>query len=586
MNQAEFTSIFCERPQNFAWFLGAGASRTAGLPAATDILWEIKRRYYCREENQELSRQDIQNPAIKDRIQSFMESRGFPPEGAPDEYTTYFEKVFGADKERQRRYLRAILSEDRVTLSVGNRVFGALLSSALCRAAFTTNFDSVVEKAVAEVAGISLSAYHLEGPGAALQALNNEEFPFYCKLHGDFRYDSLKNLAVDLATQNAELGACLVSAANRFGFIVAGYSGRDASIMDLLCSVLASHNPFPHGLFWLGKKGSPRLPSVTELLQRAQKRGVKTGYIEIETFDVLMLRLWRNIEPKPPELDAKVRKARLVAVDIPIPDKGSGSPVIRLNALPVELPAQCLSLSFRRPIEFNEARRTRDNAKAHLILARSQTIVCWGDQSVIKKTFGDDLLSVTPVDLSRDLSRPDTLHLRGFIEEAICWALARGKPLSTRSERSGAYLIANPKAPGQEVFTQLAKTAGGVAGNIGGLMTPPTPEHPKTEQVRWAEALRLSVDRKNGRTWLLIEPDIWIWPPRSRQDATTFLDKRRANRFNSKHDALLNDWIRIILATDERNSDVAVQTFDGDSGAGNPSFHIGTRTAFSKRRAP
>src|SRR5437762_8755049 len=93
IDQAQLTDIICERPQNFAWFLGAGASRTAGLPAATDILWNIKRRYYCREENQELSRQDIQNPAIKDRIQGFMNSRGFPLEGTPDEYPTYFEKV-------------------------------------------------------------------------------------------------------------------------------------------------------------------------------------------------------------------------------------------------------------------------------------------------------------------------------------------------------------------------------------------------------------------------------------------------------------------------------------------------------------
>lgn len=45
MNQADFASVFCERPQNFAWFLGAGASRTAGLPAATDTLWDIGRRY-------------------------------------------------------------------------------------------------------------------------------------------------------------------------------------------------------------------------------------------------------------------------------------------------------------------------------------------------------------------------------------------------------------------------------------------------------------------------------------------------------------------------------------------------------------
>jgi hypothetical protein len=51
-----------------------------------------------------------------------------------------------------------------------------------------------------EVSCQSLSAHHLEGSHTANKALNNEEFPIYCKLHGDFRYDSLKNLPGDLAT--------------------------------------------------------------------------------------------------------------------------------------------------------------------------------------------------------------------------------------------------------------------------------------------------------------------------------------------------------------------------------------------------
>src|SRR5437588_4939472 len=130
MTQAELTGIFCARPQNFAWFLGAGASRTAGLPTAVDIMWDLKRRYYCQEENQDISRQDIQNEAVKERIQSFVESRGFPALWSDGEYAAYFEKIFGDNKERQRKYLRAILSEEHVRLSVGSRVLGALLSSA------------------------------------------------------------------------------------------------------------------------------------------------------------------------------------------------------------------------------------------------------------------------------------------------------------------------------------------------------------------------------------------------------------------------------------------------------------------------
>src|SRR5262249_6804532 len=94
MDQNQLTSLFGARPQNFAWFVGAGASRSAGLPTAADIIWDLKRRYYCQEENQDISRQDINSATVKARIQGFMDSRGLPAPWAPDEYGTYFEKIF------------------------------------------------------------------------------------------------------------------------------------------------------------------------------------------------------------------------------------------------------------------------------------------------------------------------------------------------------------------------------------------------------------------------------------------------------------------------------------------------------------
>jgi SIR2-like domain len=262
-----------------------------GPAYATDIIWDLKRQYYCREENQEITRQDVQNSAVRERIQSFVEGRGFPAQSDHNEYTIYFEKMFGGDKERQRKYLKNALSEDLVTLSVGCRVLGALMISGLCRVVFTPNFDSVVEKAVAEMGGQSISAYHLEGSRSAVEALNNEEFPLYCKLHGDFRYDSLKNLAPDLERQNEALSDCLVNASNRLGFIVAGYSGRDASIMSHFHKALDSHNPFPHGLYWTAIKGFAIPASVNDLLKRAREKGVDAAYVPIETFDALLLRL-------------------------------------------------------------------------------------------------------------------------------------------------------------------------------------------------------------------------------------------------------------------------------------------------------
>ncbi|HUK22498.1 MAG TPA: SIR2 family protein [Gemmatimonadales bacterium] len=585
MNQAEFTGLFSVSPQNFAWFLGAGASRAAGLPTATDVLWDMKRRYYCQQENQEITRHDVHNPAVRERIQAYFDSRNFPSQGALNEYSAYFEKIFGEDKERQRRYLKAILSEEQVTLSVGNRVLGALLSSGLTRAAFTTNFDTVVERAVAEVSGKSLSAYHLEGSSTAVQALNNEEFPLYCKLHGDFRYDSIKNLSADLATQNDALSKCLVNAGNRFGFVVAGYSGRDSSVMDLFREVLNSHNPFPHGFFWLTLKGSTVLPVVTELLEIANQHDVRATLIEIETFDALMLRVWRNIESKFGGLDARVRKAQALTVNIPLPPAGTAKPVIRLNALPVvERPSQSLALSFQQGLTFTDVRRIRDGVKADLILGNSQSILCWGSEQKIRQTFGGKLAALKPENLPARMSTPETLHLKGFLEEALGRALTRGKPLSTRSLREGVSLIAKPSAPRPELLDPLRSVTGEIAGEVPGLVTTPSNPREKPEKVRWAESIRVSLDEKDGRTWLVLEPDIWIWPKYSRRAAAPFLDSRRADRFNNKQNALLSAWIRIILGTDDLNKEVTMCAFDDQAGPSNPAFRIVTRSAFSRRR--
>lgn len=586
MDQGDFISIFCARPQNFAWFLGAGASRTAGLPTAIDIIWDLKRRYYCREENQDISRQDIQNDAVMAYIQAFMDSRGFPTQWADDEYPLYFEKIFGDDKERQRKYLKSILSEDHVTLSVGNRVLGALMASGLCRTVFTTNFDSVLEKAVAEVAGQSLAAYHLEGSHAANQALNNEEFPIYCKLHGDFRHENLKNLPADVVAQNAALSECLVNAGNRFGFIVTGYSGRDESVMRLFHAVLESGNSFPHGLFWTGIKGSVIPPRVENLLEQAQAKNVNAQYVPIETFDALLLRLWRNIDAKSAELDAQVRKSRTASVNIPLPHAGSKKPILRLNALPViSMPKQCLELSFRTPKDWHDLRQARNDSGGNLILTKSDTIWCWGSQQTIKETFGNDLSSIQPRDLPTDLGAPKNLHVKGFIAEALCTAMTRGRPLLSRTTRTAAFLIADSHAEDQSALESLFPLVGKTSGTIPGLFALPTDDHPHRENVAWSEAVRVSIDLKDGKLWLLLDPDIWIWPPRARESAANFLDERRGDRYNKKYNTLLDAWVRLILGTEERDSEIPLSAFDKGPDSENPSFVIGSRTAFSRRLA-
>src|SRR6186713_3034636 len=53
-----------------AWLLRAGASQSAGPPTATDIIWNLKRRFYCSEEQQAISANDL--PTTRALCSSFL----------------------------------------------------------------------------------------------------------------------------------------------------------------------------------------------------------------------------------------------------------------------------------------------------------------------------------------------------------------------------------------------------------------------------------------------------------------------------------------------------------------------------------
>jgi len=584
LKQEEFISVFCERPQNFAWFLGAGASRTAGLPTATDVIWDLKRRHYCQEENQDISRQDIQSDAVRSRIQSFMDSRCFPPIWSPEEYPTYFEKIFGSNLERQRKYLRAILSEENVSLAVGNRVFGALLSAGLTRISFTTNFDSVIEKAVAEVAGKSLSAFHLEGSKAANAALNNEEFPILCKLHGDFRYESLKNLPADLQAQDEELAKCFVNASSRFGMVVAGYSGRDESIAKLFEQALSAANPFPHGLYWTELSSTPVSPRVETLLKEAKNKGVRASVVRIETFDSLMLRLWKNLPKKPAGLEEKVRKTKFSPANIPLQKMGDGTAIIRINALPIiAKPKRCTTLRFASAIDWDDLRAARQRSENSIILMKADEVLGWGRKEDFERSFDKAIVSLDTRDLPQDLAHASNLSIKRFVEDAVCLALVKGKPLLTRTTGKGAFIIVDAHAEDVGPLEILQSRVGKPYGLVNGILTEPTEKHPTPEKVYWAEAARISVDSKNGQDWLIVDPDIWIWPNRARHLAREFLDQRRKDRFNQKYNGILDAWIQLLLASDDRATPVKLSAFESGDEIQNPTFTIFSRSGFSRR---
>ena len=130
-----------------------------------------------------------------------------------------------------------------------------------------------------------------------------------------------------------------------------------------------------------------------------QAKGVNARHVQIETFDAMMLRLWRNIDQKPIDLNAKVQRTNSTSVNIPLPATGRGKPLLRFNALPVrKLPTHCLSLSFKKPKEWADLREARNKSKGQLIFTKTDAVWCWGARETITAQFGDDLVSISQID--------------------------------------------------------------------------------------------------------------------------------------------------------------------------------------------
>lgn len=339
----DFARRFSMRSGRLMWFLGAGASASAGIPTAWHMIWEFKQRLYVTQNRvPTASVSDLSNPAIRAQLQLHIDSAGnLPLADDPDEYSRLFEAVFPSEDDR-RAYIDSKITGAQP--SYGHVALATLMHAQFTRLVWTTNFDPLIADACARVFGGTghLTTGSLDAPDLPLQAIQNDRWPVEVKLHGDFRSRRLKNTDDELREQDARLRATLVDCCRRFGLGVVGYSGRDDSVMDALAHALECDTPFPNGLFWFHRRGGRPMPRVVSLLQTAARSNVEAALVEVESFDELLRDLVRVVENvDSSELDNFARDRRRWT---PSPqNRGkSGWPVIRMNAIEVvQRPTQC-----------------------------------------------------------------------------------------------------------------------------------------------------------------------------------------------------------------------------------------------------
>jgi hypothetical protein len=570
LSDSDFIARYVQNAPQIMWFLGAGTSRTAGMPTATDIIWDLKREKH-----------DINNDTIKRKIQSYMDSKGFPALWSAEEYSFYFDLRFGTDYAEQQKYLNAQLSTDKVSLNIGHRALVALLEMKKAKLIFTTNFDSVIERAYAEVTEKDLSAYHLEGSYAALESLNSENFPIYAKIHGDFRYQSIKNLAADLISNDEKIQSCFLAAATRYGLVVSGYSGRDQNVMAMFDKALEQNNPFPQGLYWTVTKSTDIADTVKSLVEKARSKNVKAYIIVAGTFNILLSKIWRQIPNKPDALDKKVRTAIAKAVFIPLLQQGNSFPILRTNALLItQTPNKCAVIDTAKNITFSELNDALQDHKENVVAVKTDKVLAWGDKGIMSTA----LLKFSPRDPeSYDINDPviavrDSTIIKSFFEEALAHALINGKPLHLRRNKRKFYAVVDPRQVNNPIFGDLKhavrykdQQGNEKPGYICGSFSP---------NIFWSESVSIRLEEKNGQLWLLLRPDIWLKPLAERQNFRDDIKAKKRFRYNPRAYDLLNAWITILLGETGGN-DVTVEYLTNTEFP--VKFMLNSRSAFSRK---
>ena len=103
-------SIGVRRTAPIAFFLGAGASTTSGIPSAQMCVWEWKRQIFLTN-NPGLEEQfaEISLIDVRRRIQRWLDRQtGYPKEGTADEYGFYIQQCFPIEGDR-RAYFEGLV---------------------------------------------------------------------------------------------------------------------------------------------------------------------------------------------------------------------------------------------------------------------------------------------------------------------------------------------------------------------------------------------------------------------------------------------------------------------------------------------
>jgi len=208
-------------------FLGAGVSRSAGIPLASEIMDQLE----------------------KDKdIKIFIEQKC-----KKKSYAGYMDALPTGDR---RRFFKKFIEVSNINTS---HLYAAqLIAEGYVDCVVTTNFDNLMLKSLT-LLNINPSVYDLTI--ARDNITSNFEFPAVIYLHGQHHGFWQLNTDYELELPVNAIRNAITKISTTRAWVVIGYSGNDPVLNQL-----ASIDSFNEGLYWVGYKNDEPSEKVRELL--------------------------------------------------------------------------------------------------------------------------------------------------------------------------------------------------------------------------------------------------------------------------------------------------------------------------------
>lgn len=258
-------------PNTFALLMGSGISRPAKIPTGWEILNDLITQIAA------ISGEEL----IEDKTLWFQNKYGLEPS-----YSNVLEKVAPTPAERTlvvKKYFESSNDEKTGKPTAAHKAIARLVKNGYLKVIITTNFDRLMEQALAEqniVPTIIRSDSDLDG---ALPIIHSP--CTILKVNGDYLDSRIKNTSGELSSYEPNLTNLIKRILDEYGLMTVGWSGQwDTALYDLVKSCQSRR----FSNYWLSR-GTPSEHAKDLIASRAAYE------ISIDSADVFLPALFDKV---------------------------------------------------------------------------------------------------------------------------------------------------------------------------------------------------------------------------------------------------------------------------------------------------